>query len=133
VIEVIDGDTIVVSAGNDQTELVRLIGIDTPEFGSSSSTSECYAEEAKVALGDLVASSTVRLERDITQADRDVFGRLLRYVYTEDDKQVNAWFVAEGYAREFTYDVPYEFQVKFRQNQKIAKEQQLGIWNNSCN
>lgn len=68
VTHVVDGDTVDVANG----ETVRLVGIDTPEVG------ECGYERAKVALVRLVEGKRVRLVR--SDEDRDVYGRLLRYV-----------------------------------------------------
>jgi endonuclease YncB( thermonuclease family) len=74
VYRVIDGDTIVTSAGT-----VRLIGIDAPE------KSDCGYEEAKQELTTLVEGKTVDLVTDPSQDDRDKYGRYLRYV--EVDKK----------------------------------------------
>lgn len=65
---VVDGDTVVL--GNGQT--VRLLGIDTPEVG------QCYHEAAKANMERLVLGKKVTLGR--SDADRDRYGRLLRYV-----------------------------------------------------
>jgi len=71
-IRVIDGDTIMVLVDGIE-ERVRLVGIDTPEKGL------CGFEEATEALELLLAASTVGLV-DAGVADRDRYGRLLRYL-----------------------------------------------------
>jgi len=68
VTRVVDGDTVDLANG----ETVRLVGIDTPEVG------QCGYERAKVALVRLVEGKRVRLV--LSDEDRDVYGRLLRYV-----------------------------------------------------
>jgi len=68
VTRVVDGDTLELGNG----EIVRLVGIDTPEVG------ECGYDRASVALGRLVTGRQVRLTR--SDEDRDRYGRLLRYV-----------------------------------------------------
>jgi micrococcal nuclease len=97
VTDVIDGDTVEVAIGVEgEHERVRLIGIDAPERG------ECGYGEAGGHLFDLVDGKTVNLDSDPSQADRDRYGRLLRYVFVGSDN-VNEAMVADGYAREYTY------------------------------
>lgn len=93
---VVDGDTVEIESG----ERVRLIGIDAPERGDS------YYSESKVQLEKLVLNKQVRLEKDVSQADR--YGRLLRYVFV-GDLFVNLEMVKKGYALAYTYppDVKY--------------------------
>ena len=68
VTRIVDGDTL--ELGNGQ--MVRLVGIDTPEVG------ECGYDRASARLGQLVLGRQVRLVR--SDEDRDHYGRLLRYV-----------------------------------------------------
>ncbi|MDQ0647293.1 endonuclease YncB(thermonuclease family) [Microbacterium natoriense] len=82
VVAVVDGHTIDV-ATDGGTVRVRLIGIDTPEIGRGGETSECYAEEARTFLDDLVYGRTVEVRSDPTQADVDKYGRLLRHVFID--------------------------------------------------
>ncbi len=44
---------------------------------------------------------TVYLEKDVSETDR--YGRLLRYVWLNDETLVNAVLVAEGHAQASTY------------------------------
>ena len=68
VVKVTDGDTIDLSNG----ETVRFSGINTPEKG------ECYYNEAKQALTELVLDKEVFIERDMTNKDK--YNRLLRSI-----------------------------------------------------
>jgi micrococcal nuclease len=89
---VIDGDTFELADG----DIVRLLGIDTPE------EKECYYEEAKEALKKLVEGKEVELRKDVTGVD--AFGRLLRYAILpnnsplKDNVLVDEYMVREGYA-----------------------------------
>jgi micrococcal nuclease len=89
VASVIDGDTIRIS-GN---ICVRYLGIDTPEIG------EPYYHEARDCNAGLLRWKNVTLQADIT--DKDVYDRLLRYVYA-GDLLVNAELVRQGYAFVYT-------------------------------
>lgn len=70
VVAVVDGDTIDVATDAGSVR-VRLIGIDTPEIGRGGAVDECYAQEARDFLNDLVYGRSVQLQADPTQADAD--------------------------------------------------------------
>ena len=70
----------------------------------------------------------VRLEPDVSQGDRDKYNRLLRYVYLEDATLVNKLLIQEGYAHEYTYRIPYTYQVEFEDAERDAREQKRGLW-----
>ena len=76
VVRVIDGDTIQVQFSN-QTETVRLIGIDTPETVDPRKPVQCFGREASDYAKGLLAGRIVSLEFDGTQGDRDKYHRLL--------------------------------------------------------
>lgn len=100
VADVIDGDTILVRAG-DRTLDVRLLGIDTPETVHPRRPVECFGPQASDYTKRLLAGERVRLAYDRELRDR--YGRWLAYVYLERESGppvfVNARLVAEGYAR----------------------------------
>jgi len=95
--KVIDGDTIDVLIDGEH-QRVRYYGIDAPEEDE-----DCY-EEATERNRELVGT-TVRLEPDAR--DEDDYGRLLRYVYTDEGVSVDAVLVTEGLARAWRGDGPY--------------------------
>ena len=132
-VRVVDGDTVSVEIDG-QEETVRFIGIDTPETRHPSKGVECYGREASARTAELLDSQTVYLEEDQSQDSRDRYGRMLRYVWTEDGRNVNMRLVAEGYAFEYTYETPYKYQTDFRTAQDEARAGGLGLWAASvCN
>jgi micrococcal nuclease len=122
---VIDGDTIELVGGNK----VRYIGIDTPETLDPRKPVQCFGKEASVKNKELVEGKMVRLEKDIT--DKDQYGRLLRYVYV-DNIFINLELVKQGYAYTYSYSPDIKYQDKFTKAQKIAKENNFGLWS-GCN
>ncbi len=88
---VIDGDTIVL----DGNEIVRLIGIDTPETKDPRKPVQYYGREAYEFTKRLVEGKKVRLSYDLNEKDK--YGRTLAYVYLEDGTFLNAEVVNQGY------------------------------------
>ncbi|MBI5220868.1 MAG: thermonuclease family protein [Candidatus Liptonbacteria bacterium] len=124
VVRVIDGDTIEIEGG----ERVRYIGMDTPEVADFRQPVQCFGAEAARRNTDLVASQTVRLEKDISERDR--YQRLLRYVWLGGE-MVNLRLVAEGYARVATFPPDVKYQKDFAEAEQGARANQLGLWG-SC-
>lgn len=119
VLEVVDGDTIEVQLDG-VVERLRLIGTNSPEGG------ECYSAESTAGLAGLILDDTVYLEPD--QSDRDQFGRLLRYVWTTDQRHVNEITVEEGWAiaREYPPDTARSDELAAAQQR--AMESGAGLW-----
>ena len=92
---VVDGDTIEVGLDGG-TEDVRYIGIDTPETVKPDTPVQCFGPQASERNHELVEGERVRLVFD--RERRDVYGRLLAYVYVGDDF-INADLIEGGYAR----------------------------------
>lgn len=127
VVKVVDGDTIDVSVDG-KVERLRLIGINTPETVDPRKPVECFGKEASAKAKEFLAGEEVELEGDPTQDDRDKYGRLLRYVTTKDGFFYNLEIIKQGYAYEYTYDVPYKFQDEFKAAQAEAKNAARGLW-----
>lgn len=124
---VIDGDTIKVFLNNEPVT-IRLIGIDTPEVNTNRSDIECFGIEASERAKNLMTGKNVYLEVDESQSDRDRYGRLLRYIWLDDGTNINEKMIADGYAYEYTYAMPYKYQKEFRNAQVRAQTNKLGLW-----
>ena len=113
--KIIDGDTFVLDTG----EKVRLLGINTPEIG------EYYSDQATDRLRQLIMHKPLRLERDVR--DRDDYGRLLRYVYADEDF-VNIALLQEGYAELYLIAPNSKYNKEFERAYYFAKNNHLGLW-----
>jgi micrococcal nuclease len=123
---VIDGDTIVVRAG-DARERVRYIGMDTPESVRPGTPVQCFAERASALNRRLVAGRTVRLVADVERTDR--YGRTLAYVYREPDGLfVNAELVRRGYARTLAIPPDVRFAARLAALAREARAARRGLW-----
>lgn len=127
VLNVVDGDTVAVEI-NGQKEVLRLIGINTPETVDPRKPVECFGIEASKKAKEILTGKMVRLEKDETQGERDKYNRLLRYVYLEDGTNFNKLMIEEGYAYEYTYNTPYKYQADFKSAQQKAQNEKRGLW-----
>lgn len=127
VIRVVDGDTVIVAISGATTTL-RLIGIDTPETVDPRKPVECFGEAASQEAHRLLDGTKVVIEYDASQGQRDVYGRTLAYIYMEDGTQFNDYMVANGYAHEYTYRLPYRYQAEFKAAEAAARSAKLGLW-----
>jgi micrococcal nuclease len=128
IVDVVDGDTIDITTNN-ITKRVRLIGINTPETKHPTKKTECYGKEASEYMVKLLPKGTkVNLVYDKETTDK--YGRVLAYIYVRSNNMfVNLNLVSKGYAKTMTFKPntlhAYEFEIA----QKIAKTNQIGLWN----
>ena len=133
VTRVVDGDTIDVSVDG-KVKRLRLIGINTPETVDPRKLVECFGVEASNKAKTLLTGKKVSLESDGSQGELDKYNRLLRYVFLEDGTNINLLMIKEGYAYEYTYNLPYKYQTEFKNAQKQAEANKAGLWSpNACN
>jgi micrococcal nuclease len=125
VVNVVDGDTVDVQLEDGSSQRVRLIGIDAPERG------QCFGAEASAHAWELLDGQIVALEIDPTQGDVDQYGRALAYVWLPDGRNFGEVMIADGFAREYTYDQPYVHSEAFKAAQAVATGGQLGMWSTS--
>ena len=127
VARVIDGDTFVLT----DSEHVRLLGIDTPELDGSDSFYVFYATKARYLTDSLINGKRVKLTFD--GPTRDIFGRILAYVWLTDIKGRDSLFIqAEllktGFARIRYYPKGKRYYDVFYNLRRTAMKQNLGIW-----
>ena len=128
--QVIDGDTVELVSGN----TVRLVQIDTPEL----STNECYAQESKQALIDLLSSgnsettstwkSDIAIEYDEKQDKMDKYQRELVYLIASGIN-LNIELVRLGFAAPYFYEsIKGVYAEELLEAAEYAKSENLGIW-----
>jgi len=131
--DVVDGDTLKVDVDG-TIETLRLIGIDTPEVVDPRNPVQCFGKEASNKAKEMLTGKKVRIENDSTQCELDKYGRQLVYIYREDGLFYNKYMVEQGYSHEYTYDIPYKYQIEFKAAQKSAQENLRGLWSpDTCN
>jgi micrococcal nuclease len=124
VTRVVDGDTIEVRI-DDREDDVRYIGIDTPETVKPGTPVQCFGPQASDRNHALVEGRRVRLVFD--RERRDVYGRLLAYVYAGGDF-INAELVRGGYARTLTIPPNTAHAGLFHRLAQAAGRAGRGLW-----
>ncbi len=122
VITVNDGDTITILLDGSKYR-VRLIGIDAPEMGQ-----EPWGRASRDHLRRLLKDGRwrVSLEQDIEHYDK--YNRLLVYLWTSDGRMLNEEMLQDGYAVLFTIQPNSKYSRRFRNAERIARENRRGIW-----
>ncbi len=121
----VDGDTLKILMDG-QEEIVRLIGIDTPEcVHPDKSKNTEWGKKASKFTKDHLEGKKIQLELDVQERDR--YGRLLAYVFI-DEELFNEVLVREGWAKISTYPPNIKYVEYFKSAQKEAQKKKLGIW-----
>jgi micrococcal nuclease len=132
VTHVVDGDTIDVRLTDGDEETVRYIGIDTPETVKPDTPVQCGGPMAHAVNERLVSGRTVTLRFD--DEARDVYGRLLAYVYVPGAGPggrplfVNAELARRGLARTLTIPPNDSFAELFARLAAQAGAAGRGLW-----
>ncbi|MBW1615593.1 MAG: thermonuclease family protein [Deltaproteobacteria bacterium] len=119
IINVVDGDTVDFIDDNKKYR-VRIVGIDTPERG------QCFYSEATERMKQLVLNKNVNLVKSNIGKNKGYYGRLLRYVYI-NNQDIGASMVQDGYAislKKYNHDKLQQYNEL--EKQAIKKTQ--GIW-----
>lgn len=126
VIHVVDGDTLIIADGWNQTTMIRLDSIDCPEGGQD------WGDIAAYGLIKLVGGRRVVLE----QHGMDPYGRTLATIYVrhangEEWLNVNERMVTLGHAwvmRKFYDHLPKDRQAKLNRLEAWARSKKVGLW-----
>ena len=124
VLRAVDGDTIEARIGGDDED-VRYIGVDTPETVKPGTPVQCFGPQAHRFNARLVTHRRVRLVFGVER--RDVYGRLLAYVYL-GRRLVNAELARRGFARTLTIPPNDRFARRFKRLQSAAARSGRGLW-----
>lgn len=121
VTRIVDGDTIYCRQDQD-TLKVRLLGIDAPEMNQGR-----YGKRARAALARLLPlRRDVWLDLDVQ--DRDVYGRLLAFIWTRDDLLVNEEMLREGFAVVYVRPPNVKYEDVLREAAAEAQRDKRGLW-----
>jgi micrococcal nuclease len=125
VTRVVDGDTIEARLPGGRVVDVRYIGVDTPETVKPGTPVQCYGEAASAFNHRLLTGRRVRLR--VGAEPRDVYGRLLAYVYL-GPRFVNAELVRRGLARTLAIPPNTRFAPRLARIEHRAARRGRGLW-----
>lgn len=120
VTRIVDGDTLVVGAGQGSGLIVRLAGIDAPE------TDQPFGAQATAYLSDWVLNRTVVIEG----TKRDRHDRLIAKLLL-NGQDVNLALLSQGYAwwfREYAHEQSPEDRARYEAAEASARGARLGLW-----
>ena len=142
VTDVVDGDTVDIEYANGTHDTVRLLGVDTPEVHTENDPAEfdgipdttagerCLqraGENASAYAADRLDDESVRLTFDPESERRGYYGRLLAYVYV-DNESFNHALLRAGHAR--VYDTTFTERERYEAAATTARSDRRGLW--SC-
>jgi micrococcal nuclease len=125
VVEVLDGDTIVVRRAGASNETIRLLGVDTPETHHPRKPVQCYGPEAAAYTTSRLFGQIVRLEDDVER--RDVYGRRLAYVFLHD-ALFERELLRKGYARLLVIEPNHAHARDMLDDELDAHARGAGLW-----
>lgn len=115
VINVKDGDTVVVLDSYKEQHIVRVADIDCPEY------KQLYSNLAKNFTSDQVFSKEVFIE--IRGKDR--YGRTIGLVFYDDNKNLSRELLKKGLAWHY---VRYSESPNFSNFEAVARATKIGLW-----
>jgi len=111
VVDVFDGDTIIVSLGG-RAEIIRLFGVDSPE------KEQPFGLEARTFTSNLVSGKVIRVE----PIEKSRYEMVKVYV---DDKCLNEELLRAGYA---WYDLSGSIDANWVDMEQQARYDKKGLW-----
>jgi micrococcal nuclease len=130
VVSVVDGDTVKVQIDGSHPstlksrETIRLLGIDAPE-SRPPRPKGYFGQEASNYVKGALTGRLVYLAFDWDL--RDVYGRLLAYIYLADGDCFNLDLVRRGYAYAYI-KYRFAFMDEFTQTEAGARKEKMGLW-----
>ena len=125
VVAVTDGDTIEVVDASGDRDVVRLLGVDTPETHHPTEPVECFGPEATAYTAERLIGRTVTLESDIE--GRDQYGRRLAYVIVAGER-FNDELLRLGYAELLVIEPNHAHARAMLHAELDAKRAGRGLW-----
>jgi micrococcal nuclease len=147
IVRAVDGDTLEVRLDGGAVETVRLIGVDTPETVKPDTPVQCFGPRASAFEHRVAEGRRVRVLVGVEP--RDVYGRLLAYVYlrpgpdrgsykhrvsdnpggvSQRERFLNAALLRRGLARTLSIPPNTRFAERFSALQSQASRKARGLW-----
>jgi len=128
VLEVVDGDTVVLDRKIEGANQVRLVGLQAPKLplGRNGFRMWPLAPQSKTALEALTLGRAVNLRYG--GAEKDRHGRLLAHLFLEDGTWVQGQMLQIGMARVYTFPDNRAVAADMHRHEQAARDAERGIW-----
>ena len=128
VVDIVDGDTVVIEPALDGMAEVRLVGIQAPKLplGREGFKAWPLAGEARDALADLVDGQPIELFSGGARADRH--GRHLAHLRLADGVWVQGALLRDGWARVYSFADNRSLVTEMLKLEHEARRDGAGIW-----
>lgn len=123
-VRVIDGDTVEIIIAGQDSQRVRLQGIDAPE------KRQAFGKKSTETLNDCLAQTPVTLAGEKT----DRYGRIVGILYG-GDTDCNLNQLQKGMAwhyKAYQKEQPADKQINYAKAEQTAKDQKQGLWADKC-
>lgn len=127
IVVVYDGDTVGIEFPAGQRRKIRLIGIDSPETNHSDEQVRFLAQLSRRFAFYYLYKKRVTVMYDREREDK--YGRLLAYLWTEENGLFNEFILEEGFASAYLrFPFKEEYRKKFIEAEKSARFSNRGLW-----
>ncbi len=128
VIEVVDGDTVILDRKIEGANQVRLVGLQAPKLPLGRKGFKIWplAPDSKFALERLTLNKRVTLAYGGSRVDRH--GRLLAHLFLDDGSWVQGEMLLAGMARVYTFSDNRAAGPLMLEREQIARDARRGIW-----
>jgi len=121
---VTDGDTLRLKGG----EIIRLIGIDTPELAHDGKPEQPYARDAKAALRGLVEAAGRELLVQRGTDPKDRYHRTLAHLFSPRGESLTAELLKQGLGYQAVVAPNLAHLECYREAEREAREAGRGLW-----
>jgi micrococcal nuclease len=131
VIEVIDGDTVILDGEIEGSNEVRLVGIQAPKLplGRKGFKKWPLADESKKKLEKLTLGQTLDLKFGGRRMDRH--GRLLAHLFTKQGQWIQGDMISAGMARVYSFPDNRAVVADMLKLENAARNSNSGIWDDA--
>jgi len=131
--KVIDGDTIIVDLDLGfnvvlADQIIRLIGLDTPESRSKDKVEKMFGAISKKAVEDFMKNSdqeNLIIQTVFCDDNGDKFGRILGKVYNSNKACLNDWLIESSYAVKYNGENKDKIKNLHLANRKILIDNKI--------
>jgi micrococcal nuclease len=125
IVQVVDGDTVKIKQDG-KLVTIRILNIDTPETYREK---QAYGEEAKQFAKKVLLNQKVTIELSAKEHPYDRYGRLLAYIWVDEDTLYEEMVLREGLARvAYLFEPDTKYAKRLYEAADQARKTKRGVW-----